>query len=252
MSFNLPIPAYPVRSVWLRIHRRVNPVFFPTVHVNEFPKSGGTWLCRMLSDTLGYRFDDNTYRKFGASITKSHFAGPISGKTVVAIRDPRDVAVSYFHHVKAIFADDPFNTKSVAYYANNVFEKDASERENLQLFVKSLYAAPKYPPETWTSFYEKAFPGAVTTVRYEDLRSKTAETLTDVLTKLDIDPTAYPVDEVADSHDIEKILKKRGDNKKAHFIRKGKVGNWADELDTDTVKIIEDANRDLMKKFDYL
>lgn len=252
MSINLPIPAYPVRSVWLRIHRRVNPVFFPTVHVNEFPKSGGTWLCRMLSETLGYRFDDNTYRKLGPSITKSHFAGPIGPSTVLVIRDPRDVAVSFFHHMKAVFTDDPFNSKSVTYFANNVFKEDATERENLQLFVKSLYEAPKYPPNTWSDFYEKALPGAVTVVKYEDLRAKTAETLTHVLTKLDIDPSEHPVDEVAGNHDIEKILKARGDNNKAHFIRKGKVGNWAEELDADTVKMIENASRDLMKKFDYL
>lgn len=252
MSFKLPIPPYPVRSVWLRVHRRVNPVFFPTIHVNEFPKSGGTWLCRMLSDTLGYRFDDNVYRRLGPSITKSHYAGQIGPKTVIAIRDPRDVAVSYFHHVKAIFADDPFNSKSVTYYANNVFKEEASQRENLQLFTKSLQEAPRFPAVTWGQFYERALEGSVMVVKYEDLRAETAKTLTEVLTKLDLDPSQYPIDEVADSHNIEKILKKRGDDKKAHFIRKGKVGNWAEELDPDTVALVEETNREFMERFGYL
>jgi len=92
----------------------------------------------------------------------------------------------------------------------------------------------------------------VMVVKYEDLRAETAKTLTEVLTKLDLDPSAYPIDEVADSHNIEKILKKRGDDKKAHFIRKGKVGNWAEELDPDTVALVEETNREFMERFGYL
>jgi len=252
MSFKVSMPAYPVRSVWLRFHRAVNPAFFPTIHVNEFPKSGGTWLCRMLSDSLGYRFDDNVYRKFGPSITKNHFAGAIGPKTILVIRDPRDVAVSYFHHVKATFADDPFNTKSVRYYAENVLKDSASERENLQLFARSLYEQPKYPPCTWNAFYTQTLETAVKVVKYEDLRTKTADTLTEVLTALDMNPADYPIDEVADSHDITKILKTRDDPSKPHFIRKGKVGNWAEELEPEIVDLINTHNGDLMRRFGYL
>ena len=31
----------------------------PIYIVNEFPKSGGTWLCRMLASALGMPFEDN-------------------------------------------------------------------------------------------------------------------------------------------------------------------------------------------------
>lgn len=252
MPFNIPIPTRPVRSVWLRVHRQVNPLMFPTIHVNEYPKSGGTWLCRMLSETLDYRFDDNVYRWFGPSITKNHYAGSIGPKTVVVIRDPRDVAVSYFHHVKQVFSEDPFNSKAVKYFQSNVFDDKASPRKNLQLFTKSLYERPRFPPQTWSEFYNRTLETASVVVRYEDMRSDTAKTLNQVLTALEMDAEDYGVQTVADNHNIDKILAKRGSDDKAHFIRKGSVGNWASELDNETVDMIEHHDSALMKQFGYL
>ncbi len=82
------------------------------IYVVGYPRSGHTWLQRLLSDCLGWpvqNWPEDTPEWWGPEkklgmpcIVKRHV--PVSekpdGRVVVAVRDPRDVAVSLMHYRK--------------------------------------------------------------------------------------------------------------------------------------------------------
>lgn len=82
------------------------------IYVCSHPRSGTTWLMRLLSDALDSPIDSNgTLEWWGSkggnySIIKAHIMYvPTDGKCVFIYRDPRDVCVSIYHyrHVSSIY-----------------------------------------------------------------------------------------------------------------------------------------------------
>lgn len=242
---------YPVRSGWRRLHQLLNPVFFPTLHVNEFPKSGGTWLCRMLSECLGYRFDDNVYPWFGSTIIKHHRLVFSSRPTVTVVRDPRDVAVSYFHHCKAVFEDDGFNQGAVALMNAHVFVNTGSEYEALDAFVRMLTTSPISPAFRWDEFYSHPSRDGTLIIRYEDLRSDTFGQLLRIMEHFNVRVPDQKIQETVERHDINKILDQRSDKDGAFFIRSGLTGGWRSALSDEAVRLIDETTDDVRQKFGY-
>lgn len=242
---------FPVRSVYRRAYLQVNPRIFPTVHVNEYPKSGGTWLCRMLRDCLEWRFDDNTYPMPGKAVVKHHRLNFKMPRTVTVVRDPRDVAVSQFHHCHDTFHADGFNKHIVKLYREKVFTPGATPAEDLAAFVEVTMREPISPSYSWGQFYSSVDLDSAILVRYEDLRSDPAAALSRLFDALNLPVEAAQIEKVVGAHDITKILAKRKDKDANHFIRKGKVGGWQDDLTPESVKQIEQDAGAFLARFGY-
>jgi len=248
---------YIFRSLWRRTYEHINPLFFPTLHINEFPKSGGTWLCRMLSDVLDRRFDDNSYPKFGTAVMKHHRTSFILKPTITVIRDPRDVAVSYFHHMLKAFNDDPFNKHGVRIMQNEVYggqSADASNDDQLSVFIEKLTTAPVSPAFTWGDFYRQQTQQNNPILRYEDMRTDPLASIGGVLTAVGAHYSKTRLKEVIDANNIETILdkrKKEGVQGGNFFIRKGKVGGWRDCLREESIALIEKDAGDLLDRYGY-
>jgi len=248
---------YIIRSIWRRSYEQVNPIFFPTLHVNEFPKSGGTWLCRMLSDVLDRRFDDNTYPRLGNSIMKHHRKSLGLTPRITVIRDPRDVAVSYFHHMLKEFKDDPFNKHGVRIMQNEIYGGQSADKSNeaqLAAFIKSLTTSPISPAFTWGEFYRHHTAQDTPIIRYEDMRETPLKSIGRVLEAVGADYSTARLQDVIDANNIDKILAKRrkeGGNDGNFFIRRGKVGGWRDTLDEESIALIEKDAGDLLDRFGY-
>lgn len=240
-----------VRSIWRRVHTPVNSALFDVIHVNEFPKSGGTWTCRLLRDCLDWRFDDNAYPKFGNSIIKHHRIGYSPANCLYVIRDPRDVAVSYYHHCKADFDADPFNKHNVKLNNKHIFGDITDESEQLEKFVEVITSRPISPAFTWGQFYRSIDAQNAVIVRYEDLRANTEEALLGLFEQFDKSVGSDKVAQVADNHDIKKILSNRSPSEKNSFIRKGKVGDWANVLSQTSIELIERDAGELLERHGY-
>lgn len=242
---------YLVRSAYRRGYERLNPLFFDTVHVNEFPKSGGTWLCRMLSSSLGWRLDDNSYPKPGKAVIKHHrirFALP---RTITVVRDPRDVAVSYYHHCRQIFQGDGFNQHIVKLMQQRVFDGCTSQSQEISAFAKMMVENPISPGFSWGQFYRAPDREGTVFIRYEDMRQDPGGSLETLLRALDLPVNAERIAAVVDQNDITKILSKRKPTDGAHFVRKGKVGGWQEELDPASARLIEQDAGALLERFGY-
>ena len=250
MVFLSKIPLHTARYV----HQKINPLVFPTLHINEFPKSGGTWVCRMLRDVTNWRFDDNAMPLPGPAVVKYH-RKPLSVKPLALIvRDPRDVFVSLFYHSRSVFEDDPFNYKLVSIWNEllNDYEKDS---DKIGAFIKRQLSNPVYPRFSWSEFYEYFLSRGTPIFRYEDFRANAAGTLSELLDVLNVKADAETIKRVSDAHSIEKILAKRtksGEAEGSNFIRKGKVGGYADVLSSDVIADIDQAEGATMRKLGYL
>jgi len=244
-------PKYPVRSAWRAVHYNLNPLMFPTINVNEFPKSGGTWMSRMISECTQYRFDDNAYPWFGASVVKHHTKGFDKKRVVKVIRDPRDVYVSLYFHCKKAFAGDGWNKKAVKLVEKHYFDKERSEEEEINYFVQAVQSNPIMPSFTWQEFYLAQQGKGDVLVKYEELRSDTFNVLVDAFEKLELSVDEQLIQDVVDKNNIDKILKNRKNKEEAHFVRRGKVGGYETYLTDETVSIVEQNNSEAMKLYGY-
>jgi hypothetical protein len=238
------------RSVWRELFLRNPLTRRKLILVNEFPKSGGTWLCRMLRDLTDREFADNRLPFSTTGIVKQHSVTDYKiNSRVIVWRDPRDVMVSLYFHCFFVHEDYPFNKVMVQRSRSRYqFDDYDDVKTNLPIFVRDQFKNP-LTPFTWTQFATKWLndPTAIG-VRYEDLRSDTVAALTQLVSDLKIEPVRTP-DDVANSHDISK--KKKSDGNGKSFVRRGKVSGFVDYLDAETTDFIETECGPLMEQLGY-
>jgi len=110
-----------------------------SILINEFPKSGGTWLCLMLSDLLSLPFARNRLPYLSSrQLFHGHIFDPseIGGIPVIFLcRDGRDVIVSLYYHL--FFYNDVGNKVLVdKMRSKNIFKNYEDIKNNLPKFIK--------------------------------------------------------------------------------------------------------------------
>jgi hypothetical protein len=199
------------------------------VTVNEFPKSGGTWLGQMLSSALGLPFPRNAWPRFGPSILHGHYIHPFGMKRVVIVwRDGRDVMVSWYHH--CLFENEIGNAGLVKTTRREVgFVDFENVKSNLPRFIEYSFKAQRQPGFSWADFIRRwhGRRGVVYT-RYEDLRQDTVGELRrigEVLSGRTI--SEDKARSVAEEFSFARQSgRKPGAEIKGSFMRKGMVGDW--------------------------
>lgn len=204
----------------------------PYYLVNEFPKSGGTWLAQMLADALGLPFRRNAPIRLERSVTHGHFLKPLGLRNVVVLwRDPRDLLVSYYYH--CYFVNEHHNAALVRLMKKRCpFEEYTDIRTNLPDFIRFLTETPLSPSFTWPEFAQ-VWAGRPSTIQtsYEALRADTPGELARVaeaLTGASL-PTGRAV-AVAEHHSFARA-KQAADqaqptDAEISFVREGALGGW--------------------------
>lgn len=204
----------------------------PYYVVNEYPKSGGTWLAQMLSDALDIPFRRNAPIRFERSVTHGHFLSPLGLRNVVVLwRDPRDILVSFYYH--CYFVNDKGNAGLVRLMkARCPFEDYADIRANLPAFIRFVSQTPASPSFTWPQFVHvwAHRPGTVQT-SYEALRADTAGELSRVAEALNGKPLPKGrAAEVAERHSFARAKQAAEETRSADaeisFVREGALGGW--------------------------
>ncbi len=240
-----------LRTLWRTAHQRINPVLFHTINVNEFPKCGGTWLSLMISEVLNYRFDDNIYPWFGKAVVKHHKKNLKRPNLILLVRDPRDVALSFYHHTSQVFSENGFNSVSVQLMQENIFRHYHDEETKLAAFVQKMTQNPIFPRFTWGEFYRAQLQKPHLLIRYEDLRTQPEIALTAVLNYLDVKFDKISLLTTIERHNIEKLKRDRKNDTRPSFIRSGTIGEWKSILKPESVDLIEKDAGELMARFGY-
>ena len=200
---------------------------------------------------LIYELPDRLLRR-SRRVLKSHECfDPRYPRVVYIVRDPRDVAVSwYFYNLKVrVIPDgysmdqfvDRFVASSVVDYADLV----GSWEDHVLSWVRLRAGKPGFR-----------------LVRYEDLLADPAKELTDLAPFLGIDPTPEQVERAvrlsSGSH-MQSLERKQSkqwvETKRSRqdipFVREAKSGGWRDKLSARALETIEEAWGATMKEFGY-
>lgn len=215
----------------------------PLYIVNEYPKSGGTWLGQMLGEALNLPFPRNCMPQLKPSIMHNHYLYPWGMKNIVVLfRDGRDVAVSWYYH--CLYYNDRNNARLV-----NIVRKDLSFRdydnitENLPEFIDYMFTRQKHPSFSWAQFVRHWHGrSGVVCCRYEDLRANAVGEIQRIVSELagrhlDDAMARHVVEHFSFSKQAERMP---GDENRGSFMRKGLVGDW-----------INSFNRQSREAFDY-
>jgi hypothetical protein len=224
-----------VRAGMVRLLSGVLPLYV----VNEYPKSGGTWVGQMLGRALGVPFPRNRFPVLRPSIMHGHYLSPWGMKNVVVVwRDGRDVMASWYH--QRLFVHEWRNEPQVERARRELAFRDYDDiYENLPAFIEYAFTEPHSrrftwadpsPRFTWADFVRRwqARKDAVH-VRYEDLHRDAAGQLRRIVSELTGEDRLDPEEAaaIADQFSFERQSgRKSGDENKKSFLRKGVVGDW--------------------------
>jgi len=202
------------------------------IRVTEFPKSGGTWLCQMLSELLELQFPRNQAMTMKKGIMHSHYPGPVGEKkTILLIRDGRDIIVSAYHHF--IIGHDLNPSFLVDTWRKRLGVEDYRNVEkHLPTFIDLFFTEFKVGGRTmnWSNYISSFNLGNsdLYVVRYEELLDNCFEAMTSLLQWLDY--------KTIDRDKLEMVIEKNafksitgreaGDEDRSQFLRKGISGDW--------------------------
>jgi Sulfotransferase domain len=200
----------------------------PLYVVNEFPKSGGTWVGQMLGRALGVPFPRNRLPVLRTSIMHGHYLNPFGIKNAVVVwRDGRDVMVSWYHQQ---LIPHEWNDLQVRRSRRELALEDYEDvYKNLPAFIEYVFRRPHSPRFSWADFVRRwhGRKGAIH-VRYEGLRGDTAGELRRVVRELTGKRLSQEeATAIAEEFSFERQAGRRaGEENKESFLRKGVVGDW--------------------------
>jgi hypothetical protein len=240
------------RTAFLRYGERYPQ---PLLFVAGLPKSGTTWLKKMLSsypgfhevivpeatlyelDTGGshdFEFPEDLFKRFDGRLVvlKMHAHGSPRNKRllreaglphVVLYRDLRDVAVSHYFYVRRT----PWHPEYARYAPLSV-------EEGLMIFAETLL--PDFV--AWVrSWHESEVEGGRLIIRYEDLVADTERIFGRVAAHFGLDHAPETIRTVVEAHRFDRMSggRRQGIQDAGSFFRKGIAGDWRNHF-TEPVK----------------
>ena len=248
-------------------------IFPDDVVLTSYPRSGNTWTRFLLANLLDQKnpvtFSNIEFRipeiyfnpdRFMRSLPrprllKSHESfEPHYQRVIYIVRDPRDVAVSFYHHnVKARNIPDDYPMESFVprFIAAEFDRAFGSWRDNVLSWTMLRGSSPDF-----------------LMIRYEDLKRDTVATLSQVVAFLErcsfrnIDASTEALQRTVELSSPERMRALEKEEAKnwvltkhtradKPFVRSAVSGSWKSQLAPESVAAIELAWGDLMQRMGY-
>lgn len=237
---------------------------FPFYYVAEFPKSGGTWLARMVGDYLQLPFPQYSLLPLAFSCVVQTFSSyhPALRRVFYIYRDGRDVMASlYFDRLRiARHARRP-GSASIARTYEKLLGKDYDPADivrHLPRFIEFEFAHPgRGTPLSWRDhvegWYRPEASGPRAYLSYEELRRDCAGALGRAIEAV----TGEPADPWRIETTVEKMSMKRatgrdpGQGDPTQHIRKGVVGDWRNHFSREAAEVFDHLAGDTLVRLGY-
>lgn len=249
------------------------------IYVIGFPKSGNTWLARLLAEITFSRIaatnpvddaDNSIDRKGDYLIFKLHDTGEMfleeGVRVVYIIRDIRDMLVSAFFFNNPFIREDwiKLDNKSFgirrllsrAYFRHQIRRMSKKWCGNELSGLINWINGNKKTIGSWSSHIKSwAKHSNAVIVKYEDLLQDTESEMKRVLSQLEINANEVKIKEAIVNQSFSKKKSEflsSGDSQNSQFLRAGEAGSWSKFLSNQQVKEIELVHGDVMRKYGYL
>lgn len=249
------------------------------INVVGFPKSGNTWLLRMLCDICEANIDASDVVNMadykanaGRLIRKIHFANALdrssNERTIYIARDIRDVLVSAFFFnnsfvsEKYVTINEPFSIKR--YLARQYFRHQI-RRMNLRWcgneYAELLnwingHAKKDLMGLNWSDHICHWINNpSVFVVRYEDLLLDTISTMEKVLKFLQVEYKPDELNRIVHTQSFKekkRYFQAEGNIRNDQFLRRGEAGDWVRFLDDELIDEIMLVHKKGMVAMGYL
>lgn len=227
------------------------------IHMASYPRSGNTWVRRLVTDVILQGEGFNTEAKLpihqnnvipiirknvgkyeidpGISLTrpliKTHDEYATGLEYVFFYRDPTDCLVSYYHYKLRIEK-----------------QREAVSKMGIDKFCRDTY------PE-WESHFESYMLRAEALkfiFSYEELLADTVKVLKEICSAAEVNWTDQIIEKAVENQAFEKLsaMEESGEKaKKGKFFRKGSSGSGAEELAEATYQEIQGKRALLLQRF---
>jgi len=226
--------------------------------INEFPRSGGTWLGLMISEIADISFPRNRAPSVTARcLLHCHYGRRMNRKKCVWLsRDGRDAMTSLYFYS---FFKNWKNERLVDKMRNQLAFKDfMAVKDNMGQFIDFVESGKHPSTPSWSRMAELALEhkdkGGVC-ASYEDLKKETPKELGRICKSLGLGDV--PIDElerVSDMYSFEKLAGKRekGEGERiGSFYRRGESGVWPEYFDEEATSFFISVNGEYLKRLGY-
>jgi hypothetical protein len=245
-------------------------VFDDDVFIVSYPRSGNTWARFLIGNLVSpndpvtfanvesripeiYLFPDRTLRGLPRPrILKSHECfDPRYKRVIYIVRDPRDVAVSYYHYaIKRKVIPDSY-----------AIEEFVPRFLKAELDIQWSWAA-SWSDHVRSWVLMRGNEGGFLMLRYEDILQNTRGELAKVASLLGLDPSEERLSraiQLSSADHMRELEKKQSQDWKLTkstrsdkpFVRAASSGNWHSELPAASVAEIESAWGATMERVGY-
>ncbi len=210
--------------------------------INEYPKSGGSWLSQILGDLFELPNPRNQLPPLGSCILHGHHLTLPNPKDIVVIwRDGRDVVCSFYHHLlfKNNFASNQFQSR-VAEQMAGIDVTDT--RAGMPRFIELMATGQITPGFAWQDFVTQWRDHAAVRVetRYEDMLADCAGEILRIAAAFDLNITPERAQAIADKYSFENQTKRKpGQEDKSSFLRKGIAGDWHNHFSDEARQVFD-------------
>lgn len=260
IRFRLRSTSLRAPLIWWR-HRGLNA---SDVFLASYPRSGNTWMRFLLSEVLtgaaefqnvGFLIPNvRRHRKAAALLGSGHLIKTHEKyrreykKAIYLVRDPRDVAVSYYYF------DNPSN-KSLDDFVRLFVRGRCNSFGTWQKHVQSWLDSPL------------AGRGNLLVIKYEDMQSSLENAMERTLQFLGVSPKPGIIRQAIANNSVQRLRAKETqalaagvtlagqpigvDGDGGPYIRKGRTGEWREKLTPQQAKLIEDHAGELLASLGY-
>jgi len=234
----------------------------PYIYVAEYPKSGGTWLCRMVADALDLPFPQNPVLPLGfPCVVHNHWRyNPRLRRAFYLYRDGRDVMVSFFfHRMRSIASREEPAWRHYRDAYDHLFGKGYDPQNTQALlpkFIEHEFRKPRGARLNWKQHIDSWFDPKRPTIaflRYEDLLADCPATLTRAITRVTgAEPDRWRIDWAVEKYAMARQTgRKPGQENTGHFIRKGVAGDWKNHFTRESAQVFHDLAGDTLIQLGY-
>jgi hypothetical protein len=223
---------------------------FPFYYVMEFPKSGGSWLADMIATYLGLPRPERPIFPVGfASVIHGHWRySPQLRRVFYLHRDGRDVVVSALFRTIGELRDPPYR-ETRRYYRDrypSLFDPSLPLEDTAALlprFIAEWARRPGGSPLNWGEHIEewcRRHPHVVV-MSYESLLRDTLGEMRRALAVHAPSPLDPDVLELSVArHTFERrARRRRGDEARGEFLRKGVAGDWKNHFTREAGEVFD-------------